>query len=133
MTNKTQAPQRLIVPDQVSITSFQEVLDSLSILHQKVDLLENQISHSGSHKPISVNKVADLFECSPRTVSIIPKDELPVYRGPGRRNFYLMDDLIDYLRRRPTEKQITDDLIQKVLYLPVDGSRRRTHKENTHE
>ncbi len=44
--------------------------------------------------------VARMLHCAVDTVRRIPRDELPVYRGPGRYNLYLREDLIRYVRTR---------------------------------
>ena len=44
--------------------------------------------------------VARILHCAVDTVRRIPRDELPVYRGPGRYNLYLREDVIRYVRTR---------------------------------
>lgn len=46
---------------------------------------------------LTVEDVSRLLRCAPDTVRRIPRDRLPVYR-PGRRNLYLREDLIRYVR-----------------------------------
>lgn len=49
---------------------------------------------------LSLNEVAIILRCTRDTVRRIPRDELYVYRGPGRARLYLREDLKRYLRQR---------------------------------
>ncbi len=60
-------------------------------------------------------EVARILRCSPDTLSRVPKSELPVYRGPGRCNLYLLEDIKRYLKSRRINAGMTDDLMKEVL------------------
>ncbi|MBF0382081.1 MAG: helix-turn-helix domain-containing protein [Magnetococcales bacterium] len=75
---------------------------------------------------LTVDEVAQLFDCAVRSVKNIPHDQLPSYPGPGRRKIYLREDLKIYLRNKAPNTPITDKVIQKALYSKVDGRRKRS-------
>ncbi len=45
----------------------------------------------------------------------VPRDQLPVYRGPGRSNLYLREDLRRYVRSRRILPAVSDELLREVL------------------
>ena len=61
----------------------------------------------------------------------IPRDRLPAYR-PGKRNLYLRDDLMRYVRSCRVHAVDVDSLIteieQDVLGFSVDGVRERSRR-----
>ena len=67
-----------------------------------------------SHVPLldpdilDIEDVARLLRCAVDTVRRIPKSELPVCDGPGKRHLYLREDIILYLRRRRSKGVDTD-------------------------
>ena len=58
--------------------------------------------------------VARMLHCAVDTVRRIPRDELPVYRGPGRYNLYLRDDLIRYVRTRRVCQSSIDRMLAEI-------------------
>ena len=64
---------------------------------------------------LTIEDVALLFRCSVDTARRIPKDELPVYRGPGRSRLYLREDLITYLKSRRIDAPISAEFLDEVL------------------
>lgn len=64
---------------------------------------------------LTVEDVARLLRSTVDTIRRIPKEDLPVYRGPGRPNLYLRDDLKIFLRQRRINAPISSSLIDDVL------------------
>ncbi len=58
--------------------------------------------------------VARMLHCAVDTVRRIPRDELPVYRGPGRYNLYLREDLIRYVRTRRVCQSSIDRMLAEI-------------------
>jgi hypothetical protein len=77
---------------------------------------------------LSIEDVAQVLNCTERTIQLIPNDQLIFYPGPGRGNIYLREDIKIYLKNRLVKNQVTDKVIQKALNLPVDGRRKRSRK-----
>ena len=74
--------------------------------------------------------VASMLHCAVDTVRRIPRDELPVYRGPGRYNLYLREDLIRYVRTRrvigPNIDRILAEIEASVITSSTDSVRGRS-------
>lgn len=64
---------------------------------------------------LSVADVARILRASIYTIRHIPKEDLPVYDGPGRPNLYLRDDLKIYIRQRRINAPISSSLIDELL------------------
>ena len=79
----------------------------------------------------TVEEVATLLRCSPDTVRRIPRDRLPAYR-PGKRNLYLRDDIMRYVRSCRVQAVDVDSLITEiecdVLGSSVDDVRERSRR-----
>lgn len=49
---------------------------------------------------LNIEQAASLLHCSVDTLRRIDSEELPRYDGPGRKNLFMADDLVRFLRRR---------------------------------
>lgn len=80
---------------------------------------------------LNVEIVATLLQCSTDTIRRLPRDRLPVYRV-GKRNLYLRDDVIRYVRTcRVTPVEIdalVSEVERDVLGLEPDGVRERSQR-----
>ncbi len=80
---------------------------------------------------LTIEDVASLLRCSPDTVRRIPRDRLPAYR-PGKRNLYLRDDIMRYVRSCRVHAVDVDSLITEiehnVLRSSVDDVRERSRR-----
>jgi hypothetical protein len=54
-----------------------------------------------------IEQVAWLLCCSIDQARRIPRDELPAYRGPGKRLLYLREDVLRYIKKDPVRSQGT--------------------------
>ncbi len=63
----------------------------------------------------TIEEAARILRCTVDTLRRIPKDELPVYRGPGRSNLYLREDLKQFVRSRRILPAVPDELLREVL------------------
>ena len=61
-----------------------------------------------------IEDVARLLRCSVDTLRRVPKDELPVYRGPGRKHLYLREDVIRFVRCRRITGPDIDNLLHEI-------------------
>ncbi len=59
-----------------------------------------------------IEDVARLLHCSVDTLRRVPKEELPVYRGPGRKHLYLREDIIRFVRCRRITGPNIDNLLR---------------------
>ena len=86
------------------------------------------------HDVLTVAGVAGVLRCAEDTVRRIPRDELPVYR-PGKRNLYLRDDLLRYIRSRRVGQSAADlarrDVVDDVLGLRPDDARVRSRRRTS--
>ncbi len=59
------------------------------------------------HDPnrLVIEQVAWLLCCSIDQARRIPRDELPAYRGPGKRLLYLREDVLRYMKKDPIQPQ----------------------------
>ena len=62
-----------------------------------------------------IEDVARILHCSVDTLRRVPKDELPVYRGPGRWHLYLRDDVIRFVRCRRITGPDVDNLLREIV------------------
>jgi hypothetical protein len=72
------------------------------------------------HRPIDrdfldINDVASILKCVVDTVRRIPKEDLAVYKGPGRSNLYLRESLVEYIKQHRIEAPIDASFIEEVL------------------
>ncbi len=95
------------------------------------------MQNAGSLDPdiLVIEDVARLLHCSVDTLRRVPKEELPVYRGPGRKHLYLREDIIRFVRcRRITEPDI-DNLLREietaVVHSELDSVRGRSSARRT--
>ena len=86
------------------------------------------------HDVLTVVGVAGVLRCAEDTVRRIPRDELPVYRA-GKRNLYLRDDLLRYVRSRRVGQSAADlarrDVVDDVLGLRTDDARVRSRRRTS--
>ncbi len=64
---------------------------------------------------LAIEEAACILRCTVDTLRRVPRDQLPVYRGPGRSNLYLREDLKQFLRSRRILPAIPDELLREVL------------------
>ena len=64
---------------------------------------------------LAIEEAACILRCTVDTLRRVPRDQLPVYRGPGRSNLYLREDLKQFVRRRRILPAIPDELLREVL------------------
>ncbi len=64
---------------------------------------------------LTVQEAARILRCRVDTLRRVPRDQLPVYRGPGRSNLYLREDLRQYVRSRRILPAVSDELRREVL------------------
>jgi hypothetical protein len=85
----------------------------------------------GDADVLTVEEVSRILRCSPDTVRRIPRNKLPVYR-PAKRNIYLREDLIRYVRSCRIVPEIdAEDLVDRigdVLGSGSDGVRERSRR-----
>ena len=106
-------------------------------LKRLADLVAELSAHvvAASNQPIlDIDDVATLYRCRTDKVRRISPDELPVYRG-GKRNLYLCDEVVGYLRTRRIGNFDVDNLVHEVerdlLKSQPDGLSRRTQIRRT--
>ncbi len=74
-------------------------------------------SQAGPSDPdiLTVEEAARILRCTVDTLRRIPRDQLPVYRGPGRKNLYLREDLMQFLRARQIPPGVSEELLREML------------------
>ncbi len=84
---------------------------------------------------LTIEDVSTLLHCSIDTLRRIPKEELPVYRGPGRKHLYLREDIIRFVRCRRITGPDIDNLLREietaVLHSEPDSVRGRSSARRT--
>jgi hypothetical protein len=90
-----------------------------SLLEAKASNKRPEISLKHS-KPIDpdilvIEEVAFICRASVYSIRRIPKEDLPVYRGLGRRNIYLREDLKRYIKLRRIQAPISSSFIDEIL------------------
>ncbi len=94
---------------------------------------------NGSGSPdvdiLVIEDVARLLHCSVDTLRRVPKEELPVYRGPGRKHLYLREDIIRFVRCRritgPDINNLLREIESAVLHSEPDSVRGRSSARRT--
>ena len=71
---------------------------------------------------LSIEEVSRLIRCAVDTVRRIPRDRLPVYR-PGKRNLYLREDVIRYVRSCRVQDRAIEELVSEVEREVLDSTR----------
>ncbi|MBF0622819.1 MAG: helix-turn-helix domain-containing protein [Magnetococcales bacterium] len=71
--------------------------------------------HVVDQEILTIDEAAIILRCTVDTLRRIHKEDLPVYRGPGRCNLYLRDDLLAFIRSRRIVPEIPQDLLTEVL------------------
>ncbi|MBI4184171.1 MAG: helix-turn-helix domain-containing protein [Proteobacteria bacterium] len=83
---------------------------------------------------LTLEDVSALLRCARDTVRRIPRERLPVYR-PGKRNLYLREDLIRFIRscrvERPDIDTLISELSRDVVGLRPDGVRGRPRRRTS--
>jgi hypothetical protein len=92
--------------------------------------------HIGTDPDILVlEDVARILRCTADTARRIPRDQLRSISGPGRRQLYLREDVIAYVRSRAQHLPNADLLLAQaratVLELPADRVRERSQRRRT--
>ena len=64
---------------------------------------------------LAIEEAACILRCTVDTLRRVPRDQLPVYRGPGRSNLYLREDLKQFVRSRRILPAVSDELLRQVL------------------
>lgn len=83
------------------------------------------MDHKTADKDILViEDVAEILHCSVVTLHRIPKHELPAYSGPGRKNLYLRDDIIRFLKTRRVDSVNIDRMLADIEEEIQSGPRR---------
>lgn len=70
---------------------------------------------SSDSEILAIEEAACILRCTVDTLRRVPRDQLPVYRGPGRSNLYLREDLKQFVRSRRILPAIPDELLREVL------------------
>ena len=82
-----------------------------------------------------IEDVACLLHCSIDTLRRVPKEELPVYRGPGRKHLYLRQDIIQFVRCRritgPDINNLLREIETAVVHSELDSVRGRSSARRT--
>ena len=82
-----------------------------------------------------IEDVARLLHCSVDTLRRVPKEELPAYRGPGRKHLYLREDIIRFVRCRRITGPDIDNLLREietaVVHSELDSVRGRSSARRT--
>lgn len=71
-----------------------------------------------------IEDVAEILHCSVDTVRRIPKHQLPAYSGPGRKNLYLRDDIIKFLKTRRIDSVNVNRILADIEEELQSGRRR---------
>jgi hypothetical protein len=92
--------------------------------------------HIGADPDILVvEDVARILRCTADTARRIPRDQLRSISGPGRRQLYLREDVIAYVRSRARHSPNAGLLLAQaratVLELPADRVRGRSQRRRT--
>jgi hypothetical protein len=66
---------------------------------------------------LSLEETSRILRCTVDTLRRIHRDELPVFRGPGRGNLYLREDVIEFVRSRRIVTVDVDDIFMEELGL----------------
>ena len=69
--------------------------------------------HNGDHQILTIEETSQILHCSVDTLRRVPVSELPVYRV-GKRNLYLCDDIIRFVRMRRVERPDIDRLLDEI-------------------
>jgi hypothetical protein len=93
-------------------------------------------AHIGADPDILViEDVALLLRCTVDTARRIPRDQLRPNSGPGRRQLYLREDVVAYVRFRGRPSPIADLLLAQaraaVVGLPADRAQERSQRRRT--
>lgn len=97
-------------------------------------------SHTPAHSGVDpdilvVEDVARILRCTVDTARRIPREQLRSISGPGRRQLYLREDLITYVRLRGRPSHNAELLLTQaraaVLELPEDRVRERSQRRRT--
>ena len=62
---------------------------------------------------LTIEDVSRILHCSVDTLRRVPVSELPFYRV-GKRNLYLRDDIIRFIRMRRVERPNIDNLLEEI-------------------
>ena len=95
------------------------------------------MQNAGSLDPdiLVIEEVARLLHCSVDTLRRVPKEELPAYRGPGRKHLYLREDIIRFVRCRRITGPDIDNLLREiesaVVHSELDSVRGRSSARRT--
>ena len=96
-------------------------------------------AHDDANRPLldpdflTIEDVSLLLRCSPDKVYRIKHDQLPVGR-PGKRNIYLREDVIRYVRvhcrvqPRPEIDELVNEIEADMLHSATDGVRERSFR-----
>jgi len=84
---------------------------------------------------LTAEGVARYLHCTKDTVLRIPRAELP-YTREGRRNLYLLEDVLEYLRRKSRLEsgqlaQLNSQSTDEVIDSTADSVRRRSNRRRT--
>ena len=84
---------------------------------------------------LTVQGVAELVFCSVQSARNIPEDELPRHPGPGRRNLFIKEDVIQYVRRvrrtNPAADEMVPDIENDRVESSSDSGRRHRRRSNS--
>jgi hypothetical protein len=100
----------------------------------RVGLSGSLQEHIGADPDILVvEDVARILRCTVDTARRIPRDQLRSIPGPGRRQLYLRDDLLAYVRSRARSSPDADILLQRIRgqvvgFSPGSGRERSTQR-----
>lgn len=81
---------------------------------------------------LDIEQAASLLHCSVATLRSIDLDELPRYEGPGRKNLFMADDLVSFLRGRRIKsssgRAVASSTIDRLLRDARQSTRRAATK-----
>ena len=82
-----------------------------------------------------IEDAAEILHCSVDTLRRVPKHQLPAYSGPGRKNLYLRDDIIRYVKEHriicPNVNRLVAEIEQSVLMSAPDSVRGHSQQRRT--
>lgn len=90
-------PSRSRLPQHKKVKEKSGTCEKPQASKKKVE--EKYELKDGNGPTLTVQGVASRLFCTVDTVRKIPSSELP-YSKPGKRNVYLLEDVLDYLRKR---------------------------------
>ncbi|WP_156907430.1 helix-turn-helix domain-containing protein [Thalassobaculum salexigens] len=77
---------------------------------------------------LNIEQAASMLHCSVDTLRRIDCDELPRYEGPGRKNLFMAEDLVRYIRRRRIKRPGNHIDVDRTIDRLLEGTRQHTRR-----